>query len=154
MVQEKGKPEPLFVENGNSSEWIWKGFGEAGFLEETIENGKVYKSATELLPFAVNYAKELGVGPVILVDVSASQAPAGPGKEKEAKYHQILATAIEAKGSEAEQADLVLRPSIQIQGQELGYFEFEKKSAAIFEGEQAVIQRLGEIKKLCGKDLN
>ncbi len=84
-------------------------------------------SAGSTRPFLITEAKNLGMGPIIVVDVlnSADEAPAL---------------------DELKQADLVIRPNVF----GIGYMDFQKRTDAAFQGKRAIIKNISEIRRLVG----
>jgi NTE family protein len=84
-------------------------------------------SASSVRPFPITEARDLNLGPVVVVNVLMG------------------AESIKAS-NELKQADLVIRPNLK----GIGYQDFKKKTEIAFKGKTAVSRQIEEIRKLSG----
>jgi len=101
-----------------------------------------FESAALYRPFPVEVAKNLSLGPTILVDVLEG-APL-PNPTSGAGYFEQMLQARKNGEIEAAGADVVLRPEMK----EITYFDFKKKPAAIFFGKKETVGLISKIQSL------
>lgn len=87
-------------------------------------------------PYPVQEARQLGLGPVVVVDVIAhdqNEIPTLPDGDSRARFKSLRDTRKESL-DEIGEADLVIRPDLR----NVGYQDYSKRNEAIFKGKQAV----------------
>jgi NTE family protein len=100
------------------------------FTAKAVENrgeDSFAVSANSTRPFLVKEARELGIGPVLVVNVLNSSETAAAQKE-------------------LQEADLVIRPELR----DIGKMDFEKRTDIAYRGRKAILQHLSEIRKWVG----
>ena len=104
-------------------------------------------SSDEVRPFAVSEARFLGLGPVVVIDVLESGANSKSSSQgDQAEVTRLMSQAEVKGGQEFSDAALVLRPDLT----GIGYFDFKKRSEAIFKGKTEVMAHLKELRQLVG----
>jgi NTE family protein len=102
----------------------------------------VTSAAVQDKPFAVAEARQLAIGPVIVIDPLASPAKQGEGEEIAAR----MSLAKDRGAAELRDADLVIAPDLS----GIGYLDFNRKTDIVFRGKKAVLARIADIKRLTG----
>lgn len=102
------------------------------------ENGR---SCEKLAPFSVRFAKEAGFSPIVVFDVASPKLKTPT--EKDAAYRARMMSG-KLRDELLAQADLVIRPEME----DVGYFDFSKKSTAAYAGMKATKEAMSRIKAL------
>jgi NTE family protein len=91
------------------------------------KTGAMTQSSSKTRPFFIREAKDLGIGPVIVVQVLSDEESA-------------------IAWDELKEADLVIRPDMS----GIGELDFQKRTDAAFRGKSAILKKLPEIKQVVG----
>ncbi len=116
----------LLVDKGQASHAVRAALASPGFLHEASWEGVPALSLEAGGPFLTAEATGANIGPIILVDVADS---AGTGYV-----------------APPDQVPLVLRPNMK----GIDKMDFNKRTEIAFRGRSAVLERLGEIRRLTG----
>ena len=119
-----GENPPQLLERGRISEVVRAAIADSGIYPAGTWEGGPASSTRDSRPFPVIEAKALGLGPVVVVDVSNGLAG----------------------GSDLGMADLILRPRVKA----IGDMEFQKRTDASFRGKAEVRAHLDELRHLVG----
>jgi NTE family protein len=133
---------PFLIERGRLAAALRAAIAEDGFFEPIEWEGYLAASAARTRPFPVDYARELAIGPVVVVDVIPDEKLATEAGDE--KYLYRLRHSAAESLPELEQADLVLRPKLD----GFGFREFERRNEIVFRGKQAVERNLTELRRL------
>ncbi|MCM2277974.1 MAG: patatin-like phospholipase family protein [Oligoflexia bacterium] len=118
---------PLLVDGGRAWEAVRAALTPPRSQEAIEWSGQRVFAATSVRPFPVSEARALGLGPVVVIDVSL------PGKA--APWEAAL-----------KEADLVIRPELK----GIGEKDYSKRSEAAFRGKRAVSENLPAVRQWVG----
>lgn len=122
---------PFVLSNGNAASVVRAAMASPSLFTSTVVESHGERqnavSANSTRPFLVREARELNIGPVVVVNVLS---------QSESSRFQ----------SELGEADLVIRPELK----DFGYMDFEKRTDIAYRGRKATLQHLAEIRERVG----
>jgi NTE family protein len=146
LVASEKSGDPRLLERGPAKDVLRRALARRGLIEpvEAVPPEETLISAAGRRPYPVSEARQLGLGPVIAVDVLAS--PADAADPAELKLGEELAAARAAGRDELKGADLVIEPDLS----GMRYLEFQKRSEIAFRGKRETLRHLSAIRQLVG----
>ena len=143
----EGVQGPVLLDQGQAAEAIRASMSDASIFSPTKWEGAAARSAVPERAFPVSEAKDLSIGPVIVVNVLEDRlAPKAEQKlpERELQYRMRMKVAGDRAKPDLKQADFVLRIDLR----DIGYFDFKDKSSIIFKAKNTAQKSIEAIKKL------
>ena len=141
-IQKSGASNSIVLDRGLAAQAVRAAISVPGALSPVSWDGGLAESSDGTLPFLVDEAKRLGIGPVVVVDVlgggSGAVAPTG--------LVAMMARSEAVGQAELKEADVVIRPEMS----GFGYLDFSRRTDAEYLGKSATEAQLRDIKKWVG----
>lgn len=132
----------VFV-RGNTGQAVRASSSIPGVFEPVAIGGKHYVDGGVVSPVPVDAARQLGADFVIAVDISTKAGGQVPGSLLGTVNQSITIMGQKLGEQELARADVVIRPRVN----DIGPADFERKGAAILEGERAALAALPGIRE-------
>ncbi len=139
------------ADRGDLSAALRAGFAFREYWTEVEWESRHVESAIDARPFPVDDAKLMNVGPVMAVQVLGNKSrftlQDESAKALDIEYGPMFSLSKKRSENELKRADFVLEVDLS----DIAYFDFKKKSSAIYRGRVAVQKNLTLIKAMLGK---
>ncbi len=137
----------ILANQGPLTEAIRAAVAEPGVMTPGTWLGEPAISASLQQPYLVDVARDLGVGPVIVLDVLTDIEKVDDDGAREVGLVQNFLLA-RANGEKVLQtADVVIRPELN----EVGFFDFDRRTTATFKGKAATQKQIDSIREALDK---
>ena len=127
---------------GNTGQAVRASSSIPGVFEPVKIGGASYIDGGIVSPVPVDAARQLGADIVIAVDISSKASGKAPGSLLGTVNQSIMIMGQTLGAQELARADVVVRPKVN----DIGPADFERKGAAILEGERAALAALPQIR--------
>lgn len=127
---------------GNAGQAVRASSSIPGVFEPVKIAGATYVDGGVVSPVPVDAARQLGADIVIAVDISTKVDGTAPGSLLGTVNQSITIMGQTLGAQELARADVVIRPKVN----DIGPADFERKGAAILEGERAALAALPQVR--------
>ncbi|WP_018151508.1 patatin-like phospholipase family protein [Leeia oryzae] len=133
----------VLFQRGNTGQAVRASSSVPGVFQPVTINGEDYVDGGVISQVPIRYAKQMGAGFTIAIDVSGK-----PGKSQATSTKEVLLKSLSImsktlREQELKEADILISPNVG----DIAPDDFDSKNRAILEGEQAAIKLMPLIKK-------